>query len=85
VPLLAQRRQLLRFPGALAWRDPEGREQSVVWVAADLRLPALRAAAFATDARQARALPLWVQTLEARGWQRRASEDGVVVLQRPGS
>ena len=84
VPLLAQRRQLLRFPGGLAWRGADGRRQPVEWVAVDLRLPTLRAAAFATDARQAAELPQWVQGLEARGWQRRADEDGVVVLQRPG-
>jgi len=85
VPLLAQRRQLLRFPGAMAWRSADGVEHPVEWVAVDLRLPALRAAAFATEARQATELPQWVQGLEARGWQRRAEQDGVVVLQRPGA
>lgn len=84
VPLLAQRRQLLRFPGAMAWRSADGVEHPVEWVAVDLRLPSLRAAAFATEARQATELPQWVQGLEARGWQRRAEQDGVVVLQRPG-
>ena len=81
VPLLAQRRVLVRFPYSSAYLNREGQAESVNWVAADLGLLERYGVAFRSDWRQLRRSRRWL--LEHRdSYAARALKDGVIVLER---
>ncbi|WP_231598047.1 DUF2079 domain-containing protein [Synechococcus sp. CBW1002] len=83
VPLLARREALVRFPYAQAYRDRQGREQPVEWIAVDLDWLQRYGAAFAGDRQQYRKAVKRVQQMLEKGtYGIRALDDGVVVLER---
>jgi len=84
VPLLARRRVLVRFPASTEFQGPGGGPQAVDWIAADLRLPSLRAAAFRGDAREYQLMVWRLQVLRQQGYRPVRERDGVVVLSRTG-
>jgi len=49
VPHLAQREVLVRFPNGIDYRDRDGQERTVDWIAVDLDWLARYEAAFASD------------------------------------
>ena len=82
IPLLAERPVVLRVPAWWQWQDSKGHRIPVDWVAMDLQLPAWRAAAFASDARQEQLLQQRLSQLQTEGYVIVAEKDGVLLLQR---
>ena len=81
VPPLARREVLVRFPQSITYRDREGRDQPVDWVAVDLERLHRYAPAFEEDGEVLRRCR---ERLEAMGtaYGIRALQDGVVILER---
>ena len=84
IPLLAQRRALVRFPSVTSFVDDSGTEQPVDWVAVDLDLIERYGVAFRSDWRQLRSSRRWLEQ-HRNLYAVQAINDGVVVLQRQGS
>ena len=81
IPLLAQRRALVRFPSITRYVDDTGTEQPVDWVAVDLDLIERYGAAFRSDWRQLRSSRRWLEQHRNR-YAVQALNDGFAVLQR---
>lgn len=83
VPLLAQRRAIVRFPYATSYLDQNRKEQSVEWVAVDLSLLERYGVAFRRDWRQLIKSLAWIEA-NRQTYRPQAVRDGVVVLQHRG-
>jgi len=83
VPLLAQRRAIVRFPYTTNYLDQNRQEQRVQWVAVDLSLLERYGVAFRRDWRQHRKSLAWIED-NRQTYTPQAIRDGVVVLQRQG-
>lgn len=81
VPLLARRSVVVRFPFAVSYRDRQGQEQPVEWIALDLGRLRRYAPAFHEDREMlAAALERLQQVRGSYGL--REARDGVLILQR---
>jgi len=83
VPLLAQRRAIVRFPYTTNYLDQNRQEQRVQWVAVDLSLLERYGVAFRRDWRQHKKSLAWIED-NRQAYTPQAIRDGVVVLQRQG-
>jgi len=84
VPLLAQRRALVRFPFTTGYLDRNGQAQDVDWIAVDLDLLERYGIAFRGDWKQLRNSRRWIQEhRESHSVQ--ALSDGVLVMKRGGA
>ena len=83
VPLLAQRRAIVRFPYDTEYLDQNRLKQSVEWVAVDLSLLERYGVAFRRDWRQLKKSLIWIEE-NHKIYTPQAIRDGVVVLQHHG-
>ena len=83
VPLLAQRRTIVRFPYDTEYLDQTRQKQSVEWVAVDLSLLERYGMAFRRDWRQLKKSLAWLEA-NHQTYTPQAIRDGVVVLRRQG-
>ena len=83
VPLLAQRRALVRFPFSTSYLDRSGTAQEVDWIAVDLDLLERYGVAFRGDWNQLRRSRRWIQE-HRTSHSVQALKDGVLVMKRGG-
>ena len=83
VPLLAQRRAIVRFPYDTEYLDQNRLKQSVEWVAVDLSILERYGVAFRRDWRQLKKSLIWIEE-NHKIYTPQAIRDGVVVLQHHG-
>ena len=84
IPLLAQRRAIVRFPHDTSYLNQNHEAQSVEWVAVDLSLMKRYSVAFPRDRRQHRKSLAWIRD-NRQTYAVQALRDGVIVLQHHGT